>query len=150
MASIESLRSDPPGTAAAEAAPPDGRDSLPDPAAFQLGHHADQPEEHRLASLLAFALAAERREIPNPDSVARLRREAEGALCDHAFRYLHNNIERIRRDAIMEHLGRLPRPPGMLRLITANLIALVLVGAAAAWLVLHPETLSGLTGFLRG
>ncbi len=151
MASIETIRPDAAGTAARDAEPSgDGRAGLPNPAAFEIGQHSGQPEEQRLANLLAFAMATERREVPNPDTVARLRREAEGALCDHAFRYLHNNIEQLQRDAVTQQLGRLPRPPGMIRLVAANLIALAIVGAIVGWLALNPETLAGLAGFLRG
>ena len=157
MASIETFRpgisgpapeatTQPGAVAQPEAVGEPGRGDLPDPAVFQ----ADQPGESRLTGLLAFALAAERREPTDPDTVARLKREAEAALCDHAFRYLHNNIERLRREAVAEQLGHLPRPPGLLRLVTANLVALAIAGVAAGWLALHPETLAGLTGLLAG
>ena len=151
MASIETFRPglsgpDPEATTQPGAATQPVGGDLPEPAAFQ----ADHPGESRLTGLLAFALAAERREPTDPDTVARLKREAEAALCDHAFRYLHNNIERLRREAVAEQLGHLPQPPGLLRLVTANLVALAIAGVAGGWLALHPETLAGLTGLLAG
>jgi len=45
-----------------------------------------------------------------------------------AFRFLHNRIEEIRREAIAEHAGRQPRPPSLARLALANLAALALEG----------------------
>lgn len=140
MASVETFRPGASGADAAEAAP------FPiDPAAFQGGPGAD-----RLTGLVAFALAAERQADASADTVARLRQEAEVALTDHAFRTLHNNVERLQRDAVREQLGHLPRPPGFLRLVAANLVALVLVAAAAGWIALHPQTLAGITGLLAG
>ena len=140
MASIETFRPGAPGPDAAEVA------SRPiDLSAFQGG-----PEADRLTGLLAFALATERQADASPETVAQLRQEAEVALTDHAFRTLHNNVERLQRDAVQEQLGHLPRPPGLLRLITANLVALVLAAAGAGWLALHPQTLAGITGLLAG
>jgi hypothetical protein len=149
MASIETFRPDASGPAPQTAAQPDGG-SLPEPATSPAAFQADQPGDNRLAGLLAFALAAERQEAADPETVARLKREAEAALCDHAFRYLHNNVEHLRREAVAEQLGHLPRPPGLLRLVAANLVALAIAGAAGGWLALHPQTLAGLTGLLTG
>ncbi|HYZ32710.1 MAG TPA: hypothetical protein VE684_10580 [Crenalkalicoccus sp.] len=116
------------------------------PAAFQAG----EGEDARLAGRIAFALAAETGEEATPEAVLRLRQQADRLLAEHAFRYLHNTIEQIRRDAIAEHLGRLPRPPGFGRIVLANLVALAIAGAAAGWLALHPETLAGLAGAVTG
>jgi hypothetical protein len=127
MANVETLR---PSPVAAMTAPAD-------PAAFRT--------EDRLTGLLAFAMAAERREEASPETVARSQREAEAALCDHALRYLHNNIERLRQEAVAEQIGRLRHPPGFLRLVAANLVALAIIGAAGGWLAL-----AGLTGLLAG
>ncbi|SDC81303.1 hypothetical protein SAMN04487779_1002445 [Belnapia rosea] len=132
MANVETLRQ---GPAPAVTAPTD-------PAAFR--------SEDRLTGLLAFALAAERQEEASPETVALRQREAEAALCDHALRYLHNNIERLRQEAVAEQLGRLGRPPSFLRLVAANLVALAILVAAGGWLALHPETLAGVTGLLAG
>lgn len=132
MANVETLR---PGPAPAMVAPAD-------PADFRT--------EDRVTGLLAFALAAERREEVNPDIVARCQREAEAALCDHALRYLHNNIERLRQEAVAEQIGRLGRPPGFLRLVAANLVALAIVAVAGGWLALHPATLAALVGRFAG
>ena len=142
MANVETLR---PSTVAAMTSPIDPAPAGPapaSPAAFRT--------EDRITGLLAFALAAERREEASPETIARSQREAEAALCDNALRYLHNNIERLRQEAVAEQIGRLRPPPGFLRLVAANLVALAIVGAVGGWLALHPETLAGLAGRLAG
>jgi hypothetical protein len=136
MANVETLRPNPAQTLVQAVTIPT------DPAAFRT--------EDRLTGLLAFALAAERQEEASPETIARCQREAESALCDHALRYLHNNVERLRQEAVAEQIGRLRPPPGFLRLVAANLVALAIIGAAGGWLALHPETLAGLTGLLAG
>lgn len=136
MANVETLRPNPAPAPLQAVTPP------MDPATFRT--------EDRLTGLLAFALAAERGEDASPETIARCQREAEAALCDHALRYLHNNIERLRQEAVAEQIGRLRHPPGFLRLVAANLVALAIIGAAGAWLALHPETLAGLAGLLAG
>ncbi|MDB5373130.1 MAG: hypothetical protein JWP04_1772 [Belnapia sp.] len=146
MASIETIRPIGAGASTQSAEPPAAVPAaFASPAAFQGG-----PGDDRLTGLLAFAMAAERQADGSPETIARLKQEAEKALTEHAFRILHNNIETLRRDAVVEHLGHLPRPPGLLRLISANLVALALAGAAGGWLALHPQTLAGLTGLLAG
>lgn len=144
MAVIETTRRDQAGIAQAGSimAPPN-----------EAGLHAfreGRGEEFRLADLLAFALAAEKGQPATPEAVDRLRHEAAAALGDHAFRYLHNSVEQVRRDAVAEHLGRIRKPPGFVALVAANLLALAIAGGAAAWLALHPETLAGLSGLLTG
>jgi hypothetical protein len=136
MANVETLRPNP------APAPPQAVTAPADPAAFRT--------EDRITGLVAFAIAAERREEASPETIVRSQREAEAALCDHALRYLHNNIERLRQEAVAEQMGRLRPPPGFLRLVGANLVALAIVGAAGTWLALHPETLAGLAGRLAG
>ena len=161
MASIESLRPGAPGPASQVAEPvpalqPDSArpDPLqPDPsgpAPLRPDVFLADPAADRLTGLLAFALAAERQAEATPETIARLRHEAEVALTEHAFRTLHNNVERLQQEAVLARLGHLPRPPGLLRLVSANLVALALAAAAAGWLALHPETLAGLTGLLAG
>lgn len=118
----------------------------PDIAAFRAGRGQDT----RLADLLAFGIAAERGDAVTPETVERARREAEAALSDFSFRYLHNTVEQVRRDAVAEHLGRLRQPPGFLRLVLANLVALAVAAAAGGWLALHPHLLAGLSGLLSG
>ena len=118
----------------------------PDIAAFRAGRGQDT----RLADLLAFGIAAERGDAVTPEAVERAQREAEAALSDFAFRYLHNTVEQVRRDAVAEHLGRLRQPPGFLRLVLANLVALAVAVAAGGWLALHPHLLAGLSGLLSG
>lgn len=116
---------------------------LPDPAAFR----GSPGEEDALVSQLAFARAIERGETaPAPETIAALRAQATADLSDFAFRYLHNRVEEVRRDAVASLLSQLGRPPGFARLVLANLIALALAGAAGLWLATHPETLAGLIG----
>jgi hypothetical protein len=115
-------------------------------AAFRAG----RPEEERLVDLLAFALATEKDQPGTPETVETLRREASTALTEHAFRYLHNSVEQIRREAVAEQLRSLPRPAGFGRQILANLIALAIAGLVASWIALHPATLAGLAGLLAG
>ena len=128
--------------AGSAAAPPAG----PALAAFRSG----RSEAHRTADLLAFAIAAERGSAATPDVVERARQEADAALSDYSVRYLHNNIEQIRQEAVAEHLGRLRPPPGFPRLVAANLVALVVAGASAAWLWTIPEIRAALAGLLGG
>lgn len=122
--------------------------SLPerDLAAFRAGRST----EDRIVDLLAFAIAAEGGQPATPETIERLRQQAEATLSDHAFRYLHNSIEQIRREAAAEQLAKLPRPPGFGTLLLANLAALAIAGLVAGWLSLHPATLAGLAGLLAG
>jgi hypothetical protein len=121
-------------------------DSPFDLAAFRQG----RGEAERMTDLLAFGLATERQEPATPEAIVRLRQEATTALSDFSFRYLHNTVEQVRRDAVAEHLGRLRPPPGFLQLVLANLVALALAAAAGWWLMLHPETLAGISGLFAG
>ena len=163
MASIETLRPGAPGPAPqvaepSPAMPPPPDSARPDsvrpeplrPEPLRPDLFLADPAADRLTGLLAFALAAERQAEPSPETIARLRHEAEVALTEHAFRTLHNNVERLQQEAVLTRLGHLPRPPGLLRLVSANLVALALAAAAAGWLALHPETLAGITGLLAG
>jgi hypothetical protein len=115
---------------------------------------AGLPAEERVVELLAFALAAEAGAAPVAEPAAAAmtqhRHAAMTVLSEHAFRYLHNTIEQIRRDAVAEHLGKLRRPPGFARLVFANLVALGIGGLLAAWIALHPATFAGLAGYLAG
>ena len=122
--------------------------SLPDRdvAAFRAGH----PPEDRVVDLLAFAIATEGGHPATPDIVTRARQEAQTALSEYAFRYLHNSVEQIRREAAAEQLAKLPRPPSFGTLLLANLLALAIAGLIAGWLALHPATLAGLAGLLAG
>lgn len=140
MGTIEMIRQEP---AAEAAALPPSRASLD---AFLTG----RPGEDRMVGLLAFALATEAGAAPTPDVIDRHRQAAVTALSDHAFRYLHNTVEQIRRDAVAEQLGGLRRPPGFIRLVLANLLALALGGLAVGWAALHPETLADIVGRLAG
>jgi hypothetical protein len=134
LATIETLRPEsqlPPAGGVAEP-----RAAL---AAFRSGR-----DEERLTDLLAFALATDAGEAAGAggEAVARHRREAERELHDHAFRFLHNRVEEIRREAVAEHVSRQPRPPGFLRLVLANLVAIGIAGAAGLWLSEHPDAIA--------
>ena len=107
-------------------------------------------EVDRTADLLAFAIAVERGLAPTPDAVERARREAEAALGDYSVRYLHNNVEQIRQEALAAHLGRLRQPPSFALLVAANLFALAIAGALGAWLWARPDIRAALTGLLGG
>ncbi|MCB4821073.1 hypothetical protein [Roseicella aerolata] len=111
---------------------------------------AGRPATERAVDLMAFALAAEKRQAPSDETIDRFRQEAATALSEYAFRYMHNAVEQIRREAMAEQLSRLGRPPGFGTLLLANLLALAIAGLVAAWLVLHPATLAGLAGLLSG
>jgi hypothetical protein len=163
MASIETLRPGAPGPASQVAEPSPAMSPPPDsarpeplrpeplrPEPLRPDAFLADPAADRLTGLLAFALAAERQAEPSPETIARLRHEAEVALTEHAFRTLHNNVERLQQEAVLARLGHLPRPPGLLRLVSANLVALALAAAGAGWLALHPQTLAGITGLLAG
>ena len=115
------------------------------PGARPADFRAGRPEGERLTDLLAFAMAAERGLAAAPETVQRLREEASAQLAGHAFRYLHNAAEQIRRDAVSEYLTRLPKPPGLGKLVLANVIALLIVGLAGSWIALHPAALAGLS-----
>jgi hypothetical protein len=111
---------------------------------------AGRPAEERPVDLMAFALAAEKRQPLTPEAIDRLRQEASAVLSEHAFRYMHNSVEQIRREAVAEQMARIARPPGFGTLLLANLLALLIAGLVAYWLALHPATLSGLAGLLSG
>lgn len=84
-------------------------------------------EETRLRDLLAFALAAQAGRS-GPEAVEGLRRKAEAELHDHAFRLLHNEAERLRREGMEAERARAPRGGGFLAAVGANLAALALFG----------------------
>lgn len=140
MAVMESTR---PTTALAPeaAAMPGGAD----PGAFTAG---TGPED-RLIAQVAFALAAEKGlDGPPPETVQALRDQAAAALSDFAFRYLHNRVEEIRREALAEARAAQPRPLGFGAAVLANLIALALAGAVGMWMAAHPQAISGLVSAL--
>lgn len=115
-------------------------------AAFRAG----RSETDRTADLLAFAIAAERGLPATPDAIERARREADAALGDYSIRHLHNAVEQIRQEAVAAHLGRLRPPPGFVRLVAANLVAIAITGGLAAWLSTLPEVRAALSGLLGG
>jgi hypothetical protein len=143
MATTTTLRPETSGSSEAPLAPIIVGSDL---AIFRAGR---QPED-RLIDLMAFAIAAEKHQSADPDRLEQLRQEASTALSEHAFRYLHNSVEQIRREAVAEQLGRVGRGPGFGTMVAANLLALTIAGLAAYWLALHPATLAGLAGLLSG
>jgi hypothetical protein len=133
---------------------PSGPTELPlthEPSTRDLGIYvAGRPPEDRVLDLLAFALATEGNHPLTPEGLDQSRQAAGAALSAHAFRYLHNSIDQIRREAAAEQLAKLPRPPGFGAILLANLVALAIAGGLAGWLALHPATLAGLAGLLAG
>lgn len=105
--------------------------------------------EDPIIGRVAFALATERGEPAAPEVVERLRNEAAAALSTYAFRYLHNATEEVRRQAIAEHVGRLRPPPGFLRLLLANLLALGIAAGIAGWAATQPERVDALVATVR-
>ena len=87
----------------------------------------------------------------NPDAgIEPFRRRAESALSDHAFRTLHNEAERIRREAAAEERARLPSGGGFLRAVAANLCALLVFAAAGLALALADPGLPARLAQLAG
>jgi len=114
------------------------------PSAFRSG----QPEE-ALQDALGYGFYARAAEdgreparVPGEpatlDMIARYRAQATADLHAYAFRYLHNHAEQIRQDAIREHLARLRRPPGFLKLVVATFVGVLLaalaIQAAGPWI----------------
>ncbi|WP_304807154.1 hypothetical protein [Falsiroseomonas sp.] len=97
----------------------------------------DRPDD-RLRDLLAFALAVEAARPMEPEA---LRGKAEAELQAHAFRTLHNQAEAIRLEAARDQIARLPRGPGLLKLVLANLLAIALAAGAAYAIWLRPDLL---------
>ena len=118
--------------------------SFPGPAAFRTS----QPgPEDRLIAQVAFALAAEAGTPPrDAEAMQALHDQATAALSDFAFRYLHNRVDEIRKEAAAEATTGAARGPGFLRLVLANLVALGLWGAALYALAGNTHLLARLTG----
>ncbi len=106
-------------------------------------------EETRIRDLLGFALAVQAGRI-GPDGIEPFRRRAEAELTDHAFRTLHNEAERIRREAAAEERARMPAGGGFLRAVAANLCALVVFAAAGIALALADPGLPARLAQLAG
>lgn len=102
-------------------------------------------EDDRLIAQVAFARAVEKGEAPaSAEAIEAARAQALADLSEFAFRYLHNRIEEVRREAVATELGQLGRPPSFLRLVLASLVALAIAGAAGSWLAGHPDVLARL------
>jgi hypothetical protein len=76
------------------------------------------------------------------DMIERYRAQANADLHAFAFRYMHNQAETIRQDAVREQLGSMRPPPGIAKLVLANLIGLGV--AVLAWIALAGP--GGVTG----
>lgn len=113
-------------------------------AAFHSGSAEDRERD-----LLAFALAAQGGDTLSPETIEKRRREADAALAAWAHRYLHNRIEELRTEAVRDYLGRLPRPPGFLRLVAAAFAGVVLAATLLAWATGHAELLAEAAERLR-
>lgn len=120
------------------------------PDALALAAFQSNGAEDRLTDLLAFAMAVESGETPGAATVERLRARAGAELADHAARATHNRIDEIRRDAVAEHIGHLRRPPGLVKLILANLVALGIGAAILVWLQANPALFSRILAWLGG
>jgi hypothetical protein len=136
-------------TGASEAMPDDGAASRPTPAAasrpgprpVQAGQAFGvkdflSGEDTRLRDLLAFGMAVEAGRLSGPEGIAELRRKADADLEAHAFRVLHNQAETIRRQAVDDHLARMPRGQSFLGAVFATMagIALFLAIVVLIWL----------------
>jgi hypothetical protein len=135
----------PAGAPAAPPARPAGAPaaSFPGPAAFRAG---SGPED-RLIGQVAFAMAAEAGQPPrDAEAMQALRDQATTALSDFAFRYLHNRVEEIRREAAEEAASKASHGPGLGRLVLANLIGLAIAGGVVLLLLANPHLLAGLGG----
>jgi hypothetical protein len=143
MATIQSLRGDVP---AADAA---ANDSAPASGEIRLWL-AGRPAEERVVNLVAFAMATERGLVVTPETMQAQRDQAYSVLATYSIRNLHNRVLEIRQEAVLEHLGRVARSAGFIKIVMANMLALILAGSIAGALYLHPETLAALAGLLPG
>ncbi|WP_439580710.1 hypothetical protein [Elioraea sp.] len=124
-----------------------GRATVP---AAELRAFAAASPDDEVTTLLAYALAmreAERRgamqgESPSLEAVQRHRHEAEAMLAVWSHRYLHNRMEELRLEGVRQHLARLPRPLGFLRLTLACAFGTSAVGALGIWLTGHGDVLA--------
>lgn len=122
----------------------------PAPGVALAAFRAGRSEAERTTDLLAFAIATERGLASTPDAVERARREADAALGEYSLRYVHNNVEQIRQEAVAAHLGRFRPPPGFPRLVAANFVSLVAAAALAAWLWTRADVRAALSGLVGG
>lgn len=111
---------------------------------------ADAAPEDAMVDRLAFALAHERPDGLPAGGVETLRHEAAAQLSTFAFRYLHNQVEEVRRQAMAEQAARLRAPPGFLRLVAANLVALAIGSGVWAWAAANPDLVQRATAAIRG
>ena len=136
MSTTEPIRPEAPSAGAA----------APAPVLLPQAFRAAEGEEDRLIAQVAFALAAEEGQPTTPEAVEALRAQAAAALSAFSFRYLHNRVEEVRREAAAAEASRIRPPPSFVTLVLANLLALAVGGAVAVWMAAHPDTIAGLIG----
>lgn len=128
------------------------------PGAFRTGRAEDALRDALGYGLYARAAEDGRepaRTVGEPataDMIERYRAQANADLHAFAFRYMHNQAEQIRQDAIREQLAAQRPPPGLGKLVLGNLLALALAGLA--WAMLGPTVAAAggaaALGWLRG
>lgn len=113
--------------------PDDAADATP-----RLADHLTGRREDELLDLLGFALHARAHAAGDAGQTPQTcRAQATAMFHDAAYRYLHNRVVEIRNEAISEQAVRLRRPPGLAKLVLANVLALLIVGAAGLVLSGH-------------
>jgi hypothetical protein len=78
------------------------------------------------------------------------REQAHAWLATYPIHNPHNRVAVIRQEAVWDYPGRFDRPVGFIKIVMANLLALLLAGLLGGALYLHPETLAALAGLLPG
>jgi hypothetical protein len=115
-----------------------GRPAGTDGTVPRLADHLTGRREDELVDLLGFALHARAHAAGDPEQTPQTCRTAATAMFhDAAYRYLHNRVAEIRSEALSEHAARTRRPPGLGKLVLANILALLIVGGAALALSGH-------------
>ncbi len=115
-----------------------GRPAETDEAAPRLADHLTGRHEDELVDLLGFALHARAHDAGDTGQTPQTCRvQATAMFHDAAYRYLHNRVVEIRNEALSEHAARIRRPPGLAKLVLANVLALLIVGAAGLALSGH-------------
>jgi hypothetical protein len=81
-------------------------------------------------------MAVDAGRMPGPDGITDFRRKADADLEAYAFRVLHNQAEQIRRQAVDDHIARMPRGLSFIgaALATAVGILLFLALLTGLWL----------------
>lgn len=97
-----------------------------------LADHLTGRREDELVELLGFALHARAAEAGDATQTPQsCRAQATAMFHDTAYRYLHNRVVEIRHEALAEQAASARKPPGLGKLVLANVLALVIVGGLA-------------------